>query len=50
MPSRVPFRDLVDLHALQQLTDDLYTATGIPSAIIAMDGEILTPCVRIVVA
>ncbi|MBE0617554.1 MAG: PocR ligand-binding domain-containing protein, partial [Proteobacteria bacterium] len=42
MSSRVPFRDLVDVTALQQLTDDLYAATGIPSAIIGMDGGILT--------
>ena len=42
MSMRYFFRDLVDVPALQALTDDLYTATGIPSAIIAMDGEVLT--------
>jgi len=36
------FKDLVDVPILQALTDDLYAATGIPSAIITMDGEILT--------
>ena len=35
-------KDLVDLQKLQELTDDLYDAAGIPSAIITMDGEILT--------
>jgi PAS domain S-box-containing protein len=36
------FKDLVDVPRLQELTDELYIATGIPSAIITMDGEILT--------
>lgn len=36
------FRDLVDIDQLQALTDQLYIATGIPSAVISMDGEILT--------
>jgi len=36
------FKDLVDVPKLQELTDELYTATGIPSAIITMDGEMLT--------
>jgi len=36
------FQDLVDIQALQELTDDLYRATGIPSAVITMDGEMLT--------
>ncbi|MFC1554515.1 PAS domain S-box protein [candidate division KSB1 bacterium] len=36
------FKELVDIPALQELTDELYNATSIPSAIIAMDGEILT--------
>jgi PAS domain S-box-containing protein len=42
MPTRYPFEDLVDVQALQQLTDDLYTATGIPSAIIDMNGKVVT--------
>ena len=36
------FKDLVDIRQMQQLMDDLYAATGIPSAIITMDGEILS--------
>jgi len=36
------FKELVDIPALQDLTDELYSYTGIPSAIITMDGEILT--------
>jgi len=36
------FKDLVDVNLLQELTDELYTSTGIPSAIITMEGEILT--------
>jgi PAS domain S-box-containing protein len=36
------FQELVDIPRLQELTDELFTATGIPSAIIAMDGEIVT--------
>jgi PAS domain S-box-containing protein len=36
------FKELVDIPKLQELTDKLYAATSIPSAIIAMDGEILT--------
>lgn len=36
------FKDLVDIERLQKLTDELYEATAIPSAIIDMDGEILT--------
>ena len=36
------FKELVDVPKLQELTDELYTATSIPSAIVAMDGEIIT--------
>jgi ligand-binding sensor protein len=36
------FRKLVDLSKLQELTDELYLASSIPSAIITMDGEVLT--------
>ncbi len=36
------FKDLVDVPRLQELTDELYRATGIPSAIISLDGEVLT--------
>ena len=36
------FKELIDVPKLQELTDELYTATSIPSAIVAMDGEILT--------
>lgn len=35
-------KELLDLSALQRLTDDLYASSGIPSAIISMDGEVLT--------
>ncbi len=35
-------KELIDIPTLQELTDELYKATGIPSAIIAMDGEALT--------
>ena len=36
------FKELIDVPKLQELTDELYTATSIPSTIVAMDGEILT--------
>jgi PAS domain S-box-containing protein len=36
------FKDLIDIPSLQALTDELYLAASIPSAIVAMDGEILT--------
>ena len=36
------FKELVDVPKLQELTDELYTATGIPSAVITIDGEVLT--------
>ena len=36
------FKDLVDIPRLQELTDELYVAASIPSAIITMEGEILT--------
>jgi len=36
------FEQLVDVKKLQQLTDDLYDAVSIPSAIITMEGKILT--------
>jgi ligand-binding sensor protein len=36
------FKDLVDLPRLQELTDELYKATGIPSSFATTDGEILT--------
>ncbi len=36
------FKELVDVPKLQKLTDELYKASKIPSAIIAIDGEILT--------
>ena len=36
------FKELIDGPKLQALTDGLYTAASIPSAIVAMDGEILT--------
>jgi two-component system, cell cycle sensor histidine kinase and response regulator CckA len=39
---KYPFKELVDVPRLQELTDELYAATGIPSAIITMDGEVLT--------
>ncbi|MBI4774426.1 MAG: PocR ligand-binding domain-containing protein [Deltaproteobacteria bacterium] len=36
------FRDLVDVPKLQELTDELYRATAIPSSIITIEGEVLT--------
>ena len=36
------FKELIDVPKLQELTDELYTATSIPSAIVAMDGELIT--------
>ncbi len=36
------FKELVDISKLQKLTDELFSATSIPSSIVAMDGEILT--------
>ena len=36
------FKKLIDVPKLQALTDELYAAASIPSAIITMDGEILT--------
>jgi len=36
------FKELIDLPKLQELTDELYTAASIPSAVITVDGEILT--------
>jgi PAS domain S-box-containing protein len=36
------FKELVDVNTLQKLTDELYTAASIPSAIISIDGEVLT--------
>ncbi|MCP3900114.1 MAG: PAS domain S-box protein, partial [Desulfobacteraceae bacterium] len=36
------FKELVDMSKLQDLTDELYNASSIPSAIVAMDGEVLT--------
>jgi two-component system, cell cycle sensor histidine kinase and response regulator CckA len=36
------FKELVDIPKLQDLTDELYLATSIPSAIITLDGEVLT--------
>jgi PAS domain S-box-containing protein len=36
------FKDLVDAAKLQELTDELYRTTGIPSAIITVEGEVLT--------
>ncbi|MCL5808359.1 MAG: PAS domain S-box protein [Deltaproteobacteria bacterium] len=38
----ISLKELIDIPTLQELTDELYKATGIPSAIIAMDGEALT--------
>jgi len=35
-------KELIDTPALQALTDELYAVASIPSAIITMDGEILT--------
>ena len=40
--SRIDFKRLVDIPALQELTDELYRATSIPSAVITMDGEVLS--------
>ncbi len=34
-------RDLIDIGKLQELTDELFDAASIPSAIVAIDGEIL---------
>ena len=42
MAGDLDLRALIDIEALQRLTDDLYTATGIPSAIITQAGEVLT--------
>lgn len=39
---KLAFKDMVDIGRLQELTDELYRSTGIPSAIIAVDGEVLT--------
>jgi PAS domain S-box-containing protein len=36
------FKELVDVPRLQELADEIHAATGIPSAIITMDGEVLT--------
>jgi ligand-binding sensor protein len=36
------FKELVDLPRLQELTDELYKATGIPSSFATTDGETLT--------
>ena len=36
------FKDLVNVTKLQELTDELYNAASIPSAIISIDGEVLT--------
>lgn len=36
------FKELVDLPRLQELTDELYKATGIPSSFASINGEILT--------
>ncbi len=36
------FKELVDVPRLQELTDELHLASAIPSAIVAMDGEVLT--------
>ena len=36
------FTELVDTPRLQELTDDLYEVTGIPSAVVDMDGVLLT--------
>ncbi len=35
-------KDLIDINRLQELTDELYLATSIPSSVITLDGEILT--------
>lgn len=36
------FKELIDIPKLQELTDELYKTASIPSAIITIDGEILT--------
>ncbi|WP_289022378.1 PAS domain-containing protein [Desulfobacter postgatei] len=36
------FKELVDIEKLQELTDELYMITSVHSAIISMDGEVLT--------
>ncbi len=36
------FKELIDVPKLQELTDELYAVASIPSAIVSMDGEILT--------
>jgi two-component system, cell cycle sensor histidine kinase and response regulator CckA len=40
--TKIGIKDLIDTTKLQELTDNLYRATSIPSAVVAMDGEILT--------
>ncbi|MCK4507469.1 MAG: PocR ligand-binding domain-containing protein, partial [Desulfuromonadales bacterium] len=42
MSTQIDLKRLVDVAELQKLTDDLYAATDIPSAIITMTGEVLT--------
>ena len=39
---KINLRKLIDIPMLQELTDELYLATGIPSALITINGEILT--------
>ena len=36
------FKELIDVAKLQELTDELYMAASIPSAIVTMDGDVLT--------
>ncbi|MCP4601554.1 MAG: PAS domain S-box protein [Proteobacteria bacterium] len=36
------FKELVDVNELQELTDELFAASSIASAIVAIDGELLT--------
>ncbi len=36
------FEELINIPELQELTDELYRATAIPSSIITMEGKILT--------
>ena len=36
------FSELIDIPNLQELTDELYQATSVPSALIALDGKLLT--------
>ncbi len=36
------FRELIDIPSIQELTDELYKATSMPSAIVDMEGDILT--------